>query len=101
MDYSLLKGLEVFFSQSSTMAMSTSTFLTTFYLKSYIIVLAEALKPAISSFDALNSLLPTSFTNWSAFSCNMGPKMGSFLQLISLNHSQINLLISSLYIPVL
>ena len=37
--------------------------------------------------------------NWSDFSCNMGPEMGSFLWIISLNYSQINLLISSL--PVL
>ena len=79
MDYSLL-----FFPIFNNGYVNIS-FLTTFYIKSYIIAL-----------DPLNSVLPMSLANWSAFSWNMGPEMGSFLWLIYLNHSQINLLISLL-----
>ena len=46
MDYSLLKGLEVFFPIFNNGCVNIS-FLSTFYIKNYITALVEALKPAI------------------------------------------------------
>ena len=92
MDYSLLKRFEVFLSDLQLRLCQHQ--LSHHFLRKRLAILLGLRKLSSQPFDALNSVLLKSLANWSAFSYNMGPKMGSFLRLISLNHSQINSLIS-------